>query len=224
MNNGKLLSITSFQDIQRETRLDSFSCYVSPEAIKIQQANRFNDALAVNGNQPIYAFNSGDKSSMKLNIILDGTGAHAHQNNQRIPVADQLSKLRKNTMEYVGAIHQPPFLTVTWGDLLVFDGRGVNLEVNYKSFNSKQEVVHAEAKLTLVQDTNPQLSERRANMQSPDIFHYHEVAPQENLALISFMYYQDTRHIHLIARENQLNNLYDCHPGTQLLIPPLNQA
>lgn len=216
-----LLKIISYSDAERKSMLGTFECLVSPLTIKLQQRNNYGQLNVVNGTIPVTGFANGGGGSMEVSLILDGTGAYATKDDQPIEVVKQLSNLMENTVVYNGSIHQPPFLKVVWGTLPIFLCRAESIDIDYKTFNSLGVPVQANVKLVLIEDVDDELSKKQANKQSPDLFHEHLVEENENLALISYNYYSDTRHLKHIANVNTLNSLYDCYPGQILLIPPL---
>lgn len=218
-----LLKIISYSDAERKSTLGTFECLVSPLSIKFQQRNNYGQLNVVNGTIPLTGFANGGKGTMEISLILDGTGAYASKDNEPIEVVKQLSDLMGNTVVYNGSIHQPPFLKVVWGTLPIFLCRAESIDVDYKTFNSLGVPVQANVTLLLIEDVDAELSKKQANKQSPDLFHEHLVEENENLALISYDYYADTRHLKHIATINKLNSLYDCKPGQILLIPPLNE-
>ena len=218
----ELLTISAYTDPERSKLKSDFQCYVSPEAIKMSQKNNFSVLSTVNANHPQVAFSSGGKNTMELDIILDGSGAYAVKDKQPVSIKEQVQNLLSTTMRYDGKIHQPLYLAVKWGELDMFKAKAESLDIDYKTFNSQAAIIAAHVKLVLIEDIPFDLSQAQANKQSPDLFHYHVVADDETLPLISYDYYQDTSHLHLIATQNKLNSLYDCVRGTTLLIPPLN--
>jgi hypothetical protein len=217
----ELLQIKSFSDAARKSSLGTFECYVSPTAFKMHHCNLYGNLHPINSSIPLSAFATGGKSTIEVSIILDGTAAVAVNNDEPIPVVTQLKDLMVNTVLYDGTIHQPRFLEVIWGDLPVFSCRAETLDVEYKTFNKAGVPVRADVQLLFIEDLDADFSRRQTNKQSPDLFHRHEVVDNETLASISYKYYDDTKHLDLIARTNSLNNLYDCVSGTSLLIPPL---
>ncbi len=218
-----LLKIYSFSDSERKSQIGVFECFVSPLSVKIHQQNTYGSLQGINSSMPMTGFACGGTNTMEINMVLDGTGAYALHDGEPIDVIAQLNDLMTNTMLYNGSIHQPPFLKVIWGTTPAFLCRGERLDVDYKTFNSVGEPVRADINLILVEDVNIELSKREANKESPDLFHEHLIKNNDNLAHISYQYYQDTSHLHLIAGQNNLNNLYDCIPGNVLLIPPLTE-
>lgn len=217
-----LLKIVSYSDSERKSKLGTFECLVSPLSIKIKRNNNFGTLNVVNGTIPIVGFANGGRNTMEVSILLDGTGAYAYKKDEPIEVIKQLTELLENTMQYKGSIHQPPFLKVMWGTLPVFLCRAESIDIDYKTFNSEGVPVQANIDLVLLEDVDEELSKKRANKESPDLFHEHLVLEGESLALISYNYYASTSHLKKIATANHLNSLYDIHPGQILMIPPLS--
>lgn len=215
------LKIISYKDAERKSKLGTFECFVSPISIRLQRRNNFGTLNVVNGTIPLTGFANGGINTMEVSILLDGTGAYASKNDEPIEVIQQLTDLMENTVIYNGSIHQPPFLKVIWGTLPIFLCRAASIDVDYKTFNSEGVPVQANVNLVFIEDVDQELAKNQANKQSPDLFHQHKVADDESLALISYNYYSDTKHIRLIASANKLDNLYAIYPGQTLIIPPL---
>lgn len=224
MNMEDLLKIYAYKDSQRSKLLGTFECFVSPLSLKMQLLNQYGQLKPVNGIMPITGFASGGTNLVQLTIVLDGTGAYANKDGKPYNVVDQLRELIRLTMTYDGSLHQPPFLKLVWGEIPVFLCRGQKLDVDYKTFNNEGNPVRADVQMSFIEDINSELSKKNANKQSPDLFHQHIVQERENLANISFQYYNDTRHLRLIAQMNDLRNLYDIEVGQPLLIPPLEMS
>ena len=218
------LTITAYKNVERNSPIDDYECYLPPEAIQLGQTNEFTEVATINGSLPLTAFASGGQNTMTIDLILDGSGAHAVSGGKVVSVAKQLMELRELTVQFDGALHQPPFLRVVWGQLPPFDCRAQSLTTSYKTFNPEGTIIHAVARLVLVQDIDEKLLQRMANRQSPDLYHYHQVGPGETLPLLAHKYYNDTRHLLVIARQNRLSNLYALKAGTTLIIPPLKPA
>jgi len=217
-----LLKIYAYNDSARTSQMGMFECYVSPLSLKMNLRNQYGQLNAVNGTIPLVGFSSGGTNTMELTIVLDGTGAYAEKDGKPYNVVDQLVELIKLTMAFDGSMHQPPFLKLIWGQIPVFLCRGEELDVDYKTFNNEGVPVRADVHMSFIEDVDSELSKKAANKESPDLFHQHIVGEHENLALISYEYYKDTSHLDKIADINNLNNLYECEPGKELLIPPLN--
>jgi len=222
MNMEDLLKIFAYKDSERTKLIGSFECFVSPLSLKMQLKNQYGQLDVVNGTIPITGFSSGGSNLMELTIVLDGTGAYANKDGEPYNVVDQLRDLIQLTMTYDGSTHQPPFLKLVWGQIPVFLCRGEQMDVDYKTFNNEGNPVRADVQMVFIEDVDSELSKKDANKQSPDLFHQHTVGEKENLANISFEYYNDTRHIRLIASKNDLDNLYCIVPGQSLMIPPID--
>jgi len=216
-----LLKIYAYSDSARTTELGKFECLVSPLSLKLNRRNQYGQLNAVNRSIPLVGFASGGTNTMELTIVLDGTGAYALKDGEPYSVVDQLIDLIQITMDYNGSMHQPPFLKLIWGQTPVFLCRGEVLDVDYKTFNNESVPVRADVRMVFVEDVDSELSKKKANKESADLFHQHTIGEDETLALISYNYYKDTKHLDKIADMNDLNNLYDCDPGKILLIPPL---
>ena len=220
------LEIFSFEDAARsETQaIGSYKALVNPLAVKIYNRNRYGKQYPLNGSNLLSAFSCGGANYMAITLILDGTGVLASENNNSIHVVTQLAELMKNTMNYVGNIHQPPYLKVVWGTMPIFYGRAEKCDVDYKTINSEGVAVRAEVELLLLEDIDTAYHKRMANDSSPDLFHVHLVADQDTLPRLSYLYYHSVNYSRKIARFNNLNNLYELKTGSSLMIPPLDEV
>lgn len=219
--NIDILKIYSYQDEARNQQLGCFEARVNPLALKIYNRNRYSKQYPLNSSNMLSAFSCGGPNYMELTLTLDGTGMIALENNASIDVVTQLNSLIANTMNYIGNIHQPPYLKVIWGQMPIFYGRAEKCDVQYKTFNSKGVPVRADVELLLLEDIDVEYNKRQANPSSPDLFHFHPVTEKDSLPYLSWLYYRSADYSQLIATANNLNNLYDLKVGTNLLIPPL---
>ncbi len=217
-------TIHAYSDSSRSKKIASFESMIDPVDLQFEKRNRFSQLFPINGIQPLTSFNSGGKESLLVQLLLDGSGANLQEGEEPVPVVKQINLLRKCTVAYHGSSHQPPFLEVIWTDMPTFWGRAEDLKLDYKVVNQKKAVMQVDVKLLLLEDIPVKLSQKQASKESPDLFHHHRVGLQESLPMISYLYYKSTRFVQHIARANQLKNLYDCKPGTILLIPPIDES
>ncbi|BDD04513.1 CIS tube protein [Aureibacter tunicatorum] len=218
----EVLKIYSYEDSKRSKQMGSFECEINPESFNVYQENLYSSVNTINASLPHTAFNSGGKSTIKATIILEASGLMTINENSAQTVNDQITDLKKNTVDFSGKIHQPPFLKLVWGTLSVFYCRATNIKIDYQKFDEDGVPLIAQAELDFVEDEDFGTQQKKNNKQSPDLYHVHRVEESQSLAYISYLYYNNVDHIQLIAQANELDNLYACKPGDELLIPPLN--
>ncbi|KAF7785719.1 hypothetical protein PRUB_a0084 [Pseudoalteromonas rubra] len=219
-----LLKIDAYQDAARSQSLGTFTALVNPQSVSVFTRNRYGKQFPLSSASMLSAFSSGGPNYMKATLILDGSGLLAQQSQSDAGVVEQLTQLMNATMNYVGNIHQPPYLKVIWGKMPIFYGRAEQCDVHYRTFTDKGIPIRADVDLVLLEDVNTEYDKRVANPSSPDLFHLHNVSDKDTLPYISYRYYGSTGFGKQIARANGLNNLYNLQAGVTLLIPPLDEV
>ena len=215
------MQIFSYQDAARNQALGTFKAKVNPQSISVYNRNRYGEQYPLSSRNLLTAYSCGGPNYMELTLVLDGTGLLAIEHNTSVDVVTQLNDLMANTMNYIGNIHQPPYLKVVWGKMPIFYGRAEKCDVHYKTFNRLGVPVRADVELLLLEDNNAEYNKRVANPSSPDLYHFHQVTEKDSLPYLSYLYYNTSDYCQRIAKANGLNDLYNLQVGSNLLIPPL---
>ncbi len=156
---------------------------------------------------------------MKIKFTLDGTGVVEElQNSNSVSVL--LDDLVKKLYKYQGSTHEPPYIKLIWGTLN-FPGRLENMLVTSKSFNNDGAPLRAEIELSVLRFIDIETEEKNKNTSSPDLSHLFTLKAGESLPQLCLKVYGSTAYVDEVARINGLSSFRNIKPGTQLLLPPL---
>ncbi len=159
-------------------------------------------------------------SDLALSFTLDGTGASG----EKIDVVEQLSQFQKTAYEYDGKIHRPRYVHVTWGNALNFRGVVKNVAVKYTLFTAEGSPLRVKVDVTMSssKDYNTQIAEDKP--ESPDMTHMRVVKEGENLPLLSYEIYGDSRYYLDVAKVNGIINHRKLKAGSKVYFPPLKEV
>jgi hypothetical protein len=170
-------------------------------------------------------------STLDLQLLFDGTGVDQigllTLFGKNPTVGERIEDLLSLCYRVNGKIHQPNFLTVTWGEFLKksndggFRGRLSSLAINYASFNRDGGPLRAQCDLSLTADDDPDRQAGRTNASSPDLTHSRLVRTGDTLSILADEIYGSARHIVEVARANDLDHFRSLEPGREILFPPL---
>lgn len=149
-------------------------------------------------------------------LVLDGTGAAG-------PVRDVAADIRRFlslTASVHGEMHRPPFLRLSWGDLVlccVMDA----VDVQYTLFKPNGYPLRAKLTASFSEAMSDTMRVLKDRLSSPDVTHERVVREKDTLPLLVHAVYGSTAHVHDVARFNGLRHLWDITPGQVLRFPPL---
>lgn len=151
-----------------------------------------------------------------LEFHLDGTGTSA----EKIDVEERITAFLALTAALKGKTHQPYFLRIKWGTLLL-DCILKSAEITYSLFDPEGKPIRAKVNASFSEVKDDEKRVREDDTSSPDFTHYHVVSEGETLPILSHRYYGDIKFYLDIARVNTLNNYRRLQAGTVLLFPPV---
>ena len=166
---------------------------------------------------------------VKLDFILDGTGAVYGNKLQNVPVREQVDMLLNVVYKMKGEIHQPNFLKLLWGSnslsgygskLRAFTCKVGNLSINFILFDHNGEPLRAKVSATFVSYVPPEARVGEENKGSPDLTRFRTVGEGDKLPLLTHQIYSDQSYYQKVARANGLTTFRKLKPGT-LVFPPI---
>jgi hypothetical protein len=128
-----------------------------------------------------------------------------------------------------GDIHQPPFLTIYWGEMQFglsisssnFKCRLSWVKVKYTLFTREGLPLRAILFTEFVADVDDKKRMHLEKKNSPDLTHTRIVTSGSNLPLLAQQIYQDPLLYIKVAQDNKLDNLREIAPGTILHFSPI---
>jgi nucleoid-associated protein YgaU len=160
-------------------------------------------------------FKNIEAQKIKFDILIDGTGASGEK---REVWADVL--LFKYTVGYLGEIHQPHYLVLSWG-LLVFKCVLDSMDISYELFRPDGTPLRARITATFIEHTEGLLESLLADRSSPDLTHERTVTDGDTLPLMTYRIYGDSSYYLEVARVNGLDDFRKIKPGDKIIFPPL---
>ncbi|MCB0563228.1 MAG: LysM peptidoglycan-binding domain-containing protein [Phaeodactylibacter sp.] len=159
---------------------------------------------------------------MDFRFLFDRTGAFPDSLPKPDGVMGDINNFKDLTYKFLGEIHRPPYLILTWGTL-VFPCVLESLSIEYKLFKSDGTPIRAEIKAGFNKFVDEELRANEEDKQSPDLTKVHTVKDGETLHWLAYKVYGDSKYYIDIARVNQLVNFQTLQEGQQIVFPPLEK-
>jgi hypothetical protein len=204
--------------------IGTFEAMFNPASFSESYAILYGKGQGFNSTNKIVNYARTKPSELKLQLVLDGTGVDeigVSALGGRKKVHDRIKEFLDLTFRMNGAIHEPNFLVVEWGDLL-FSCRLENVEIKYTSFERDGTALRAELDVSLISDTTTKKRMRLENKSSPDLTHRRIVRQGETLPLLTKEIYGSSRYYLRVAQASSLDNFRNLTPGQELLFPVLS--
>lgn len=149
-------------------------------------------------------------------FLFDGTGAAGPV----LDVAKEIDTFLTVTGKMERDIHRPLYLKISWGALL---SKCVlkRADITYNLFKPDGFPLRAKVSAVFTESIDEALRVAKEGKNSPDLSHVRQVRQGDNLPLMTYRIYGDSRYYPQVARYNGLHHFRDLQPGTQLVFPPL---
>jgi nucleoid-associated protein YgaU len=167
---------------------------------------------------PILQFVRGQNEKLTLDLFFDTTiddGTGVKSVREKSDIIYQLAKIQPET-------HAPPRVHVTWGKSLDFKAIVESVQQKFTLFSPEGVPLRATLSVTFREYKSLQDQLRELNLKSSDHSKRHVVTRGETLSLIAARVYRDAREWRHIADANPDIDPRRLVPGTELLIPPLD--
>lgn len=202
---------------------------VNPETYTIKYANEYAKTQEPDTSAGDPAFNKQPPEELSFDFIFDSTGVlepplvSSQQISKELGVEPDLIAFRKFLLEIKGQTHRPPCLILNWGTLL-FKCVLISMNINYKLFCPGGIPVRAVVNCTFRRVADDLLRMAMENMSSPDLTHARVVKAGDTLPGLCQEIYGNPGFYTEVAAANELTNVMELIPGTQLFFPPIEKA
>ena len=177
--------------------------------------------LGAQGNNEEYL--STDAEVFKFEFIFDNTGTVQGNTLDGTSVAEQIELFLGVTARLENGRHCPYLLKIIWGDFIL--GCQLNdVAINYTLFNAVGEPIRAKLNVTFKEYLHPVKRVQQEDKSSPDLTHLRMVHEGDNLQLMTFDIYNDTKFFLQIAQANGLSSPRILREGQELHFPPIKKA
>jgi nucleoid-associated protein YgaU len=226
------LKIEAFSDRERQRpEGEPVEAMFNPTTVNQRYGVRYVPSRRVDGVRQAAHFERVLPTTLDVQLLFDGTGVDQigllTLFGKNKTVGERIEDLLTACYRVNGDIHEPNFLTVTWGQFLKrandggFRGRLSSLAINYASFNRDGSPLRAQCDLSLTADDDPDRQGNANPLFSPDVTHSRLVREGDTLPLLTAEVYGSTRHVVEVARHNDLDHFRALEPGRTLLFPPI---
>lgn len=188
---------------------------VNPVEYSKNSGIKYNNPQSVGEKSP--TFKGFEDEGFSVKFYLDNTGVISGSD----PIDKSIKELERVCEEYVGDIHETPFIKVVWGTLN-FKGRLSRKNVKYTMFGDDGEPLRAEVDLQISYYIDVKTDEKLKNTSSPDLSHLFTVKAGDTLPQLCKEVYGSIGYVTDVARVNGLSGFRHLIPGTKLLFPPLS--
>jgi nucleoid-associated protein YgaU len=219
------LKISAFEDVERTKEKEikpAFEAMFNPQSQSY--GIRYKHGRGLWGATQSATFVREDPSSLRLTLLLDGTGVEklglVNLISSPQTVQDRIEHFLNIAYRSQSPTHEPSFLTVKWG-ALDFPCRLTSVTINYTSFDRDGSALRAELDITLALDEEFKKQQARLSFSSPDVSHARVVRGGDTLPLMTQAVYGSMAPLLRVARVNGLDHIRGLAPGQTLIFPPL---
>jgi hypothetical protein len=184
----------------------------NPTDYTVTRGARFAEVPVPGLTTPILQFVYGDASSLKIDLLLDGTDGRAD-------VHDRLEALRA-LVRIDGELHTPPVVSFNWGHES-FQGVVTSLEEKMSLFSPEGNVLRSRVTLTFKSYKSVEDQQKETPTASPDRTRVHMVKQGETLARVAYEAYGDPALWRAIAEANNIARPRFVAAGTVLIVPSI---
>lgn len=223
------LTIYSYRTKERSPggELASFEALINPSTYNIQYQNEFSSNQGINTSSAEADYQCTLPQNLRFEIILDGTIIHKGSNSKILSVKDRIDDFM--SLFYMhGDIHSPPFLKISWGDMLWrgmhFDCVLGSVDIAYTLFDKSGSPLRASLNVVFIEDLSDKKRCSVENKNSPDLTHTRIIDSSTKLPLLTGEIYQNPLMYLAVAEVNELNNFRSLKPGTHITLPPVKNT
>lgn len=221
----KKMKVIAYSDPEFNNKVDDgeFTTLINPETYAFKYTVETEDEQAPGTSAVAVRFNKSLPEELQFDFIFDSTGAIPGTSNTDDGVIEDVERLKKVALQYDGETHKPNYLKISWGTLL-FKGVLTELDIAFKLFKPDGTPIRAKATGKFKGFVEDDLRVAKENAQSPDLTHERIVKEGDNLPLMCYRIYGNSKYYLEVAKANNLKNFRVLIPGTRVLFPPIDKT
>lgn len=212
------MTIEAYKDPQMNTKIGSYVVMLNPETYTHSYTVNYSDKQSPGSPNVSAKYDKSPPSEVSFDLVFDGTGV---VNKKVTNLIDEIEKFRKIVYDYNGEIHKSNYLKLTWGANPEFQCNLVSMSITYKLFRPDGTPLRAEVKVSFKNFEDPEVIEKEAEKESPDMTQVVTVVAGDTLPSMTYRAYGEKIHYMKVARFNGLTNFRNLKPGTKITFPPL---
>lgn len=220
------LKINAYTSPERTVKPEKFEVMFNPESYSLTYTNEYSELQGINTSGRTAKFSKSIPSDLSLTLLLDGTGVDEfglmNILGKSPNVYAQVKEFLRLTYRMDGNIHEPKFLTITWGEL-TYKCRLKSVDVKYALFDQSGVPLRAELHAQFFSDVSETERLKEENKNSPDLTHSRIVGAHDLLPLMCERIYGSAKYYIHVARANNLHDFRDLKPGQEIFFPPIEK-
>ncbi len=225
--NTSKLTIRVFTDNRYSQEINAGTPYtlpINPEKVQQNLQVRY-DTSQGQGTQGTNPHYSGTQApEFRIEFIMDSTGAIYGNTGDGNSVADQVQAFLKTVYYMEGNMHRPRYLKLIYGESFTFNCVLTNLDIQYTLYNHSGAPLRASLKATFVHHIEQEARVRGERKQSPDLTHYRQASPGDDLPLITWQVYGNKLLYLQVAKANGMTSFRKLKIGENIIFPPIVKA
>jgi hypothetical protein len=216
------LTILVFKDRARRQQIDIIKAMFNPTTLSTSHKVALVAEAALDSSTSKNTYSHSQAWVTTFDLVFDGTGVAADAPRAG-SVSGQIDAFLKSTVLMNGAIHEPNYLRLQWGDgpLQNFDCRLESADITYSLFNQSGAPIRATIKCSFKEDHDDPKRLRIEGKQSPDLTHVRLVRAGDTLPILCKQIYGSSHYYLRVAQANELDDFRNIAPGTVIRFPPL---
>jgi hypothetical protein len=223
----KKLTIEAFSDAEYKKSLGPefiYTALVNPERYSSSHKTEFEIIQGSGSSDAVVQFKKSAPKELDLELLFDRTGVFSnYPPDEKEGVLKDIERFQDVALEFNGGIHQPNYVVISWGRLL-FKGRLMDMNVEYKLFNSGGAPIRAVAKVKFISATDEDLIQAKEKKNSPDLTHVRIVKEGDTLPLMTYRVYGDSKYYLEVAKVNKLSSFRKLIVGQEIVFPPVQKV
>jgi hypothetical protein len=224
--NTQKLVIRAFEDKRFSKEVNAGAPYmlpINPEQMQQNLRVRY-DTSQGQGTQGASPNYSGTQApDFRIEILMDNTGAIYGNIYEGVPVIAQVQAFLETVYKMEGNMHQPRYLKLIWGANFTFDCLLTNLDIQYSIYDRHGAPLRAKLNATFVHHIEHELRVRVEGKRSPDLTHYRQVEPGDDLPLMTYSVYGNKLLYLQVAKANDMTNFRKLKTGENVIFPPIKK-
>lgn len=190
-----------------------FSAQINPEQVKISKQITYEADNTLGKEKKATRYRHHDPADLSFDFFLDDTGVVPGQKkNMKTLIGELENALYKTNAES----HEPGYAKVVWGTL-IFHGRMKSLSYDYTLFAPNGTPLRAKVSLAFIGHFDKDATVKN----SPDVSRTLTIKSGDKLSTLCQQIYNDASYCADIARQNNLQQFRNIHPGLKVMFPPL---
>jgi hypothetical protein len=224
----KITAFTTEKFDKRDTSKDPFSVPFNPTSLNLKlQINRVE--APVTGGPPTISYMSIPAQDFSFEFIIDGTGFEGtdvtvldgkKKKLNEAYVVNEIGKLLKVVYKYEGAIHQPNYVQIVYGAVIINCVLN-SIDITYNLFHKSGKPLRAKINVSFKTTGDKALEAIISNAQSPDLTHIRELKQHDHFLNMSNKMYDDNLLYVQVARANNMNSIRENKTGKRIVFPPI---